>query len=112
MPHHLGVGVRIGNHRFDAEFPQFHDDIRHAAVAQVGDVFLEGNAEDPDSRALDRPFRSDQQLDQPPRDIAAHAVVDAPSGEDDLRIISDCLGPRGQVVRIDADAVAADEARA
>ena len=45
------------------------------------------------------------------RNISAHVVVDAPAGQDDLRVIADRLRLVGQVVRIDADAVAADQAR-
>ena len=45
------------------------------------------------------------------RDALAHAVVDAPAGEDHLRMIAGLLGAERQVIRIDADAVAADQAR-
>ena len=45
-------------------------------------------------------------------DVLAHAVVDAPAGEDHLRVVAELVGLVRQVVRIDADAVAADEARA
>ena len=54
----------------------------------------------------------------PPDDCAiwstmnvAHRVVGAPPGEDDLRVVADLHRPVGQIVGIDADAVAADEAR-
>ena len=39
-------------------------------------------------------------------------VVDAAAGEDHLRLVAELLRLRREVVRIDADAVAADEARA
>ena len=45
------------------------------------------------------------------RDALAHAVVDAAAGEDHLGVIAGLLGAMRQVVRIDADAVAADQAR-
>ena len=41
----------------------------------------------------------------------AHRVVGAPAGEDDLRVVADLHRAVGQIVGIDADAVAADEAR-
>ena len=44
-------------------------------------------------------------------DIDAHAVVDAPARMDDVRVVADFLGLVGDVERIDADAVAADQAR-
>ena len=46
------------------------------------------------------------------RDVLGHAVVEAAAGEDDLGPIADFLGLVREVVRIDADAVAADETRA
>jgi hypothetical protein len=57
------------------------------------------------------PIRGDQQLDETLRDKAAHAVVDAPAGEDHLWVIAGRLGPRGQIIRVDADAVPPDQAR-
>ena len=52
---------------------------------------------------------------QPPdafaRDALAHAVVDAPAGQNDLGMIAGLLGAIGQIIGIDADAVAADESR-
>ena len=45
-------------------------------------------------------------------DVLAHAVVDAPAGQDHLRVIAERLGLVRQVVRVDADAVAADQAGA
>ena len=47
-----------------------------------------------------------------PGDVQRHVVVQAPAGEDHLRVIADLLRLVRQVVRIDADAVAADQARA
>ena len=41
----------------------------------------------------------------------AHAVVDPPAGQDHLGVVAQALGLGGQVVGIDADAVAADQAR-
>src|SRR6185437_8618951 len=44
------------------------------------------------------------------RDHCAHAVVDATPGQDDLGPITDRFGLRGEIVGINPDAVAADEA--
>ena len=54
---------------------------------------------------------ADHLLDRLLGDVLAHAVVDAPPGEDHLRVIAERVGLVRQVVRVDADAVAADEAR-
>jgi hypothetical protein len=45
-------------------------------------------------------------------DIATHAVVGAAPGQDHLGVVADLLRLVGQVVRIHADAVAADQAGA
>jgi hypothetical protein len=45
------------------------------------------------------------------RDERADVVVDAAAGEDDLGQVAELLGLGGQVVRVDADAVTADQAR-
>jgi hypothetical protein len=44
--------------------------------------------------------------------MGAHAVVDAAAGQDDLGVVADFLRLVGEVVRVDADAVAADQAGA
>src|SRR5437016_955526 len=105
------VGERVRHQCRDAEIAQFRDDVGHAAVAQIGHVLLEGDPEDADFGALDRALGGDQELDETLRDKAPHAVIDAPAGEDHLRVVARRLGPRGQVIGIDPDAVPADEAR-
>ena len=51
----------------------------------------------------------DHQLDRLLGDEATHAVVDAATGQDDLRLVADLLGLRGEVVRVHADAVPTDQ---
>src|SRR6185503_8947686 len=53
---------------------------------------------------------ADHELQHALGDVLGHAVVQAPTGEDDLGAIADFLGLVRQIVRVDADAVAADEA--
>jgi hypothetical protein len=62
--------------------------------------------------ALDGCAGCDHLLDGLLGDELAHAVVDAPAGQDDLRVVAQHLGLVGQVVGVDADAVAAHQARA
>ena len=54
----------------------------------------------------------DHGLDQLRRYIGAHAVVEAPPGKDDFRVIADRHRLVREVIRIDADAMAADKTRA
>ena len=61
-------------------------------------------------RALDLRAVADHVLDGLLGDELAHAVVDAPPRQDHLRVIADHVGLVGQVIRVDADAVAADQA--
>jgi hypothetical protein len=91
---------------------QFAHDVDHLGVAHVGAAFLEGEAQHQDARADDVDGLLQHQLDHLPGDVAAHAVVDAPAGEDDFGVVADFLRLVGQVVGIDADAVATDEAGA
>ena len=63
------------------------------------------------TRSADAPFRCDQPAHAFARDALADAVVDAPAGQDDLGMIAGLLGAMGQIIGIDADAVAADQAR-
>ncbi|MCY1559918.1 hypothetical protein D9M68_970020 [compost metagenome] len=44
--------------------------------------------------------------------MPAHAVVDAAPGQDHVRVVADLLGLVGQVIRVHADAMAADQAGA
>jgi hypothetical protein len=52
-----------------------------------------------------------QHLDQALGDIGSHAVVDAPTRQDDFRMVSQLLGLGGQMIGIDADAVTANQPR-
>ena len=47
---------------------------------------------------------------KPLGDKARHGVVDGASGQNDVRLVADRLGLVGEVERVDADAVAADQA--
>jgi hypothetical protein len=83
---------------------------RPPRVAQVRAVLLERQAEHQHARAdrVDPPLR--HQAQHFAGDIAAHAVVDAPAGQDHLRVVAELLRLVRQVVGIHADAVAADQA--
>ena len=91
---------------------QFPDDVDHLGVAHVGAAFLESEAQHQDARADDVDGLFQHQLDHLPGHVATHAVVDAPSCEDDFGVVADFLCLVGEVVRVHADAVAADEAGA
>ena len=106
-----GLDHGVVDHRLDAELPELADDVRDLAVADVAAVLLEGQAEDADARALHRHVRVDEQLDELLGDERPHVVVDAPAGQDDLGLVAELLRLRRQVVWVDADAVAADQAR-
>ena len=88
------------------------NDVHHPVVAQVGAVFLEGQAEDEDAAVADADAALQHELDHGLGDVGAHAVVDAPTGEDDLGVIADGDGLVGEVVGVDADAVATHQAGA
>src|SRR5690606_25399621 len=95
----------------DAEALELAQDVDHAAVAQVGHVLLEGQAENAHPRALDELAPAREELDRLLGHEGAHAVVDPPAREDHLRVVAHLLRLVREVVGIDADAVAADEPR-
>ena len=79
-------------------------------VADIRAVFLEGETHHQNARPLDGDAALEQRLDQLLGDVGAHAVVEASAGEDELRVVADRLRFVREVVGIDADAVAANEA--
>ncbi len=111
LVHRLGrIGLGVVAADLDAVGPEFVDDVDDLAVAQVGAVLLERQAEHVDTRALDVAAGGDHLLDGLFGDELAHAVVDAAPGQDHLRVITQHLCLVGQVVRVDADAVPAHQA--
>ena len=88
-----GVGRRVVHEGLDAELVQLADDVDHLRVADVGHVLLEGEAEHVDARALDVAAGVDHLLHGLARDVLAHAVVDAPPGEDHLGVVAERARP-------------------
>ncbi len=105
----LGIRQRIGDLNGNAEILQFTHDIDHPGIAGIGHVLLEGHAENRDHSAAALPAQ--QTPDTFAGDPAAHAVVDAAAGQDDFGVIAGLFGAVGQVIRINPDAVAPDQAR-
>ena len=66
----------------------------------------------PTRAPCDRPSARREHLDHRCATIRADAVVDAAAREDHLGLVAELLRLRRQVVRVDADAVTADQARA
>ena len=105
----LRVGPGVGDLRDDLILFQSLDDVVDLAVAGVGTVFLEGDAENVDLRVLRRFPGLDHLLDGRVRHEGAHAVVHLSAVEDDLAVIAKFLSHIRQIVRIHADAVAAHQ---
>ena len=109
----LGLGAvdpGVVNIDADAVLAQGVDDVHHPGIAQVRAVFLEGQAEDQDPAVADADAALQHELDDGFGDVGAHAIVDAPAGEDDLGVVADGDGLVGEIVGVDTDAVAADQA--
>ncbi len=92
MPHFIRVGMRVADMYVHAIFLQLADQIDHTRVADIADVFFEGDTHDHDSSTLHSFAAFDQLLDRLLSDVLAHIVVDAATGEDDLRMIAQLLG--------------------
>src|SRR6266704_1212194 len=103
------IGYRVVRENLDAEVTQLANDIDHLRVADVGAVFLEGEAEHVDAGALDVAAGVDHLLHRLARDVRPHAVVDAAAGKDHLGVIAGELGLVREVVGIDPYAMSSDE---
>ena len=106
----LAVGDGIVDHHIEEAAKLAHE-IDDLGVARVGHVLLEGEAHDQDLGVVHLQLAVKHGLDDVAGDEARHAVIDAAPGEDHLRVKADRLRLVGQIIGIDADAVAADEAR-
>ncbi len=104
------VGNGIVDRHVDEAFELAHE-IGHLGVARVGAILLEGEPHHQDPGVVHFDLGAQHRLDDVASDEARHAVIDAAAGQDHLGMEADRLRLVGQVVRIDADAVAADEAR-
>ena len=101
----IGVGNRIGDHDIMTEPLQPTYEVEAAAVPEVGHILLERQAEDQGCSGLATAI---MQCVRYPR---SHIVIRLASSEDDLGIVADLLSKMAQILRIDADTVAADKSR-
>lgn len=100
----LGVGERIV-HRDVVTMPlQALDDVNHLGIAKIGDVFLEGEPH------YENVTGFAQLVMHLIRNVGAHAVVDRAARENDPGKLTELLCLVAEVIGIDADAVATDEA--
>ncbi len=107
-----GIDPRITDIHFSAVALERINDVHHSGVTQVRAVLLEGQAQDQHARLYRVDAFAHHQADHFAGDVAAHPVVGTAASEDHVRVVTDFLRLVGQVIRIDADAVAAHQARA
>src|SRR5690606_20697059 len=72
-------------------------------------VFLERNTQHQYACLVDGDILFGHQLDHAVGDIDAHVVVDLAAGEDHLGVIAKAFSLVREVIRVNADAVAADK---
>ena len=94
-----------------AVFFQLTDDIDDLAVAEVGAVFFERQTQHIHHAAIQIATRLDERFHSLLGDVGTHAVVDAPPREDDLGVMTKFFRLIGKIVRVNADAMATDQAR-
>ena len=102
--------MRIDQIHIHVERFQFADDVDDLGVADVRHVLLEGQSHDqhPGFKGVDVPRQ--KALDRLLAHVKAHAVVHVTPAVDDLGVVTEFVGLPGEIVRVDADAVAADQA--
>jgi len=88
------------------------DHLADRALPGVRDVLLVGEAHDQHLRVPDHLAGPVQLLDRHVGDMPGHGVVDRTPGQDHLGVVAELLGLVDEVVGVDRDAVAADEAGA
>lgn len=93
------------------ELAQGFNDIDNSSIPQVRAIFLEGQAEDQDAGSCAVAGPGGHQLDQFAGDEIAHAIIGSAASQNHLRVETDLLGLVGQVIGVDADAVAANKSR-
>src|SRR5215472_5136947 len=103
------VGKRIMHLYHQSVRAQLIDDVGDSGISRIGNIFLKTDAENGDCRCA--VLALEQAPDAFVRDALAHAVVDLAPGQDDLRLIAGLLGPIRQIIRVDANAVTADQPR-
>src|SRR5437763_10703428 len=92
-----------------AERLQLTDDVDNLRISDVDDIFLKCQTEHCYSRRLRAAFQKAAQALA--CDAYPDGVVDAPAGENHVGMIARLLRSKRQVIRIDANEVAAAEAR-
>src|SRR6266436_4919361 len=103
------VDPRIPNFDLRLVLLETADEVDDLGIAHVRAVLLEGQAHDQNAAADNGKALLHHQPGDAVGDMASHAVVDASAGQDHLGVIADLLGAMSQVVRVDADTMAADE---
>ncbi len=88
----MGIHPGVVDVHGDAVIGQFPNDVDHAGITQIRAILLEGQAEHQHPAVLRHQVAPGHEFDDTAGDEGAHAVVDAPTGEDDLRVIADGLG--------------------
>lgn len=102
-------GVEDGD--VEVVFLEGFDDVDDLGVAYVGAVLLESEAKDNDVAAEYLYSFFKHEFDDAVGYVCTHAVVHAPSGENDFGVVAISLGALREIVGVDAYAVAAYESR-
>ena len=105
-----GFSHRVMGLDGNAEALESVNDIEHFRIADIGHVFLEGEAENGDGRvgaAIGK-----EHADAFLRDAGTYSIIGAATGENDLRMATGFFSPVGEIIGVDAYAMSADEAGA
>ena len=107
---HLGWARKRVNHvHFDVVALQLPDDVGDLRVADVRDVFFEGEAHDEDAGIEWVATLGEHAFDHLLAHMGTHGVIDKPARIDDPGVVAELVRFPRQVVGVDANAVSAHQ---
>ena len=84
--HFVGIGHGVAHHHLHAPVLKFAHHVHDLAIADVGAVLFESDAQHAHGAAWRIHTLAQHQLDGAARSVAAHVVVDAAARQNDLRV--------------------------
>jgi len=108
----FGICPGVVDVNINAKGLEFVVDVDGAGVADIGTVFLEGDAEHQGFGSPDGFAGFEHELDHFASHISSHAIVESATGQDDLGVVAHLLCFLREIIRIHAYTMAANQSGA